>query len=276
MKTNIIKFLESDTGTMVKRKRPTESLTVQSPPMTLPIASPSPSTWVSSIHSGGGNRVGSFAACVDEIVDPHTLILGTQPSVRSLNNGWYFGSDANAFWHIVGDALGFRRGFHCNTRPNGDVVPSIAQHLLHTEAIQYNEAMRRLNGAGYALWDILESSERKGSLDSAIKNPTPAPIEAFVERYKSVQRICFATGKGSAISFRKHFADWLQRGRFRVAPDAASVEVFGTGTKAVPNVADGIELCVMHSVSPACAGIAYPVKRQQWFDRCFTAEQGTQ
>merc|ERR1712083_456378 len=92
---------------------------------------------------------------------PHTLILGTQPSCNSLDHGWYFGSDANAFWHIVGDALGFCRGFHVHCRPGGGAVPSISKHLLYSNAVSYGEAVQRLNRAGYAVWDILESSNRK-------------------------------------------------------------------------------------------------------------------
>jgi hypothetical protein len=38
--------------------------------------------------------------------------------------------------------------------------------------------MRRLTARGYALWDIVAESERKGSLDSDIKNATFADVQA--------------------------------------------------------------------------------------------------
>ena len=49
---------------------------------------------------------------------PHTLLLGTQPSDNSLRAGQYFMTNENAFWWIVGDALGFRRGEYTNDDNN--------------------------------------------------------------------------------------------------------------------------------------------------------------
>jgi len=39
----------------------------------------------------------------------HTLILGTHPSIKSLEEQQYFAHPLNAFWWIAGDCLGFRR-----------------------------------------------------------------------------------------------------------------------------------------------------------------------
>ena len=183
--------------------------------------------WTSSlVDAGGGGRTGSFEAIIDASVAlPHTLLVGTQPATKSLANCWYFANDTNAFWHIVGHALRFRRGFHEQARPNGDVVPSIAKHLrggeLHLHeprdevCADYEEAVARLQGAGYALWDILSSSVRKSkksgkqsSLDSDIRTPKAADIEGLVRRHPSIRRIVFVTGKGSADTFRKHFSEW--------------------------------------------------------------------
>ena len=61
-------------------------------------------------------RKGAFPPVVDEQTPPHTLLLGTQPSDTSLRENRYFMTNANVFWHIVGDALGFRRGFHVDGR----------------------------------------------------------------------------------------------------------------------------------------------------------------
>ena len=86
---------------------------------------------------------------------PHTLILGTQASDNALAEAKAFATNENAFWHIIGDALGFRRGFHIGGR--ADAVPTIKRHLLHEEgaACGYDEAVARLLGAGFALWDIV-------------------------------------------------------------------------------------------------------------------------
>ena len=154
-------------------------------------------------------RKGSFLPSVDPEVPPHTLLLGTQPSDNALAHGGYYMTNANAFWHIVGDALGFRRGFHIggrsdapdfvrrhliepypnpnpNPSPNPSPSPSpspdqVRRHLMHSEEVSYDEAMRRLTARGYALWDVVADSERKGSLDGDIKNPTFADVQALVE-----------------------------------------------------------------------------------------------
>ena len=102
--------------------------------------SPSGSDFRSAVvDTGGKGRVPSFAATYDPQVNTHTLILGTQPSSNSLDAGWYFGTNSNAFWHIVGDALGFRRGFHCGART--EAVPSILPHLLHAEEVYSEKAV---------------------------------------------------------------------------------------------------------------------------------------
>ena len=239
-----------------------------------------PTAQTQLVDGGGVGRTGSFTALVHEMVPPHTLLLGTQPSEVSLAHGWYFGKDENAFWHIVGAALGFRRGFHvgANQRERGDVVPSIAKFLPplqeSTVVEEYDDAVRRLLGAGYALWDILESSERKSgnkktSMDAHIKKAKKAPIEELVNAHPSIRRLVFVTGSGSAAIFQQHFEAWLASGRF-VCGNERAFKVFGDGSKRggkgttrVPmkgNAGDGaangvamIELVVPPSVSPAAA-----------------------
>lgn len=254
---------------------------------------------------------GSFEAKVDAHVEPHTLILGTQPSDNSLAQGRYFMTNINAFWHIVGDALGFRRGFWTGKRTSPP--PSIASQLLYppSATVDYDEAMRRLTSNGYALWDILASSVRKGSLDSAIRCPVYADVRGFVAAHPSIRRICFATGKGSAELFRKGNKDWLATpGAFMVqSRDELSQRVFAktmaSGKVANPlasatNRAGPIELVILESVSPAyvprpawcsaaqkAAGYddeysrvpapsAYAWKRDRWLAQCFGALPGSE
>lgn len=60
---------------------------------------------------------------------PATLLLGSQASDNSMAREEAFASNENAFWHILGDALGFARGFHHKGRMHA--VDSIWPHLLH-------------------------------------------------------------------------------------------------------------------------------------------------
>lgn len=210
---------------------------------------------------------GSLAPLVEEAGTPHTLILGTQASDNALAEAKAFATNESAFWHIIGDALGFRRGFHIKRT---DAVPTIKKHLLHPEsaACDYEEAVARLLCAGFAVWDIVAQSERVGSLDCDIRNPCFNDVRALCSLYPSIHRICFATGGGSATIFRRAWKQWLATpGAFCVAPDRTSQAVFA---RCVSESGDSeamcsgndrdnerggreapIELMVMESVSPA-------------------------
>ncbi len=79
------------------------------------------------------------------------LILGTMPGEESLRKREYYAHPRNAFWRILGSLLGFE------------------------PAADYEEKTRILLENNIALWDVMNSCERKGSLDSSIK------IESIIE-----------------------------------------------------------------------------------------------
>lgn len=241
-------------------------------------------------------KKGSFSALVHPTIPPHTLLLGTQPSDNSLEHNGYYMTNSNAFWYIVGDALGFRRNFFIN---RNDAVDYVRPHLLHERKATYGEAAERLCSAGYAAWDIVAESERKGSLDSAIRDAEYADIRGFLKTHPTIRRICFSTGSSSAKRFKSAHGQWLseEKEKFRRYDDEASKEVFPTLLPRKDSLSDDatIELCVMTSVSPAAnprqtwsaekqkakgfddewterPAALYPWKRARWFEVCFKDE----
>ena len=98
------------------------------------------------------------------------LILGSMPSVESLNQGFYYAHPRNAFWHILADVYG-------EPLPGG--IP---------------ERIDLLNRHGIALWDVLQSCERQGSLDSAIRQPAPNDFVGLFRRCPDVRRILLNGG----------------------------------------------------------------------------------
>src|SRR3954451_23432881 len=80
-----------------------------------------------------------------------TLILGTMPGAASLRAGQYYAHPRNAFWTIIGELLGF------------------------DARLDYAARIDHLAAARIAVWDVLQSCERPGSLDSNIDRQSVVP-----------------------------------------------------------------------------------------------------
>ena len=72
------------------------------------------------------------------------LILGSFPSERSLEVVQYYANRRNQFWPLLSDVFGF-----------------------DAEA-PYEERIQAVKGHGVALWDVVHSCRRAGSLDAKI------------------------------------------------------------------------------------------------------------
>ena len=118
---------------------------------------------------------------------PKVLILGSMPSVKSLEEHQYYGHPRNQFWPIMFELLG-----------------SDMEHV--SDGNVYFQKVELIKSNSIAIWDVLASCERKGSLDSDIKDEIPNKIIDFLERYKSIEVIVFNGGKAEA-SFKKYFKE---------------------------------------------------------------------
>jgi len=118
-----------------------------------------------------------FAPIADE--NSRILILGSMPSVESLRREQYYGNPQNAFWRLMAALLG---------EPYAeDYANRTAMLLRH----------------GVALWDVLRSCEREGSLDSNIKRPEVNDFAAFFAAHPRISRVYLNGGKAYAL-FKKH------------------------------------------------------------------------
>ena len=84
------------------------------------------------------------------------LILGSFPSVRSREEGFYYGHRQNRFWKMLASVL------------NAPVPETV------------NEKKMLLTDNGIALWDVIASCEISGSADSSIKNAEPNDISVIL------------------------------------------------------------------------------------------------
>lgn len=73
------------------------------------------------------------------------LILGNMPGVASLNAQQYYSHPRNTFWPITGELFGF------------------------DPAAPYDDRVAALTKAGVAVWDVLKSCRRVGSLDADVE-----------------------------------------------------------------------------------------------------------
>jgi hypoxanthine-DNA glycosylase len=116
-----------------------------------------------------------------------TLILGNMPSVMSLGSQQYYANPRNAFWRIAGEVFGFDA-----TEP-------------------YDARTAELTARGVAVWDVLRSCRRVGSLDSAVEPDSMVAndFDRLFERNPDIARVFF---NGAAAE--KNFTRLV-----RLAPD---------------------------------------------------------
>ncbi len=100
------------------------------------------------------------------------LILGSMPSVQSLAMRQYYAHPRNAFWPIM--AALFNEG----------------------QPLAYLQGQYMLQEKGVAIWDVLKSCMRKGSLDAAIDKRTMKmnDFNMFFAEHSSVTHIFFNGG----------------------------------------------------------------------------------
>lgn len=143
------------------------------------------------------------------------LILGSIPGVASLSAGQYYAHPQNAFWKIMGRIL--------------DIAP----------AANYETRVEALKRANIALWDVLESCIRPGSMDTAIdlNSAKPNNIAALLQRQPQLHTICF-NGSAAEKIFKQ-----------RIQPFLGNVSV---------------KYIRLPSTSPAHASMSFEIKLAAW------------
>lgn len=142
----------------------------------------------------------------------HTLILGTVPGAESLRKQQYYGYLRNPFWPILGEIFNF------------------------DPELPYGERLLALNRHGIGLWSIIKQCERRGSLDSNIKNPVFNDLAGLLLSHPKLKKICL-DGKSTEKFLRRY-----QKG----------------------NQLPEFTLCILPSSSPAHAAMNYQEKLAQW------------
>jgi len=154
--------------------------------------------------------------------DARILVLGSLPGQKSIAEQQYYAHPQNAFWPIMLELFGVE----------GD----------------YQERCEQLQEQGIALWDVLHSSVRPGSMDSDIRMDSARPNDfgTFFTQHKAVALVAF-NGRKAEQMF----------GRF---VNAASIP-------------DSIGRVGLPSTSPAYASMPFSGKLSAWREALLLSPQ---
>jgi len=144
------------------------------------------------------------------------LILGSMPGIASLRAGQYYAHPRNQFWPIMAELLG-----------------------VDLPALAYPARLQALRAAGLALWDVLQSCHRPGSLDAdiAAEALVANDFEAFFRRHPAISHVYF-NGAAAERLFARH-----ARPRLNLPP---------------------AHFLRLPSTSPAHAALDFPAKLAAW------------
>lgn len=117
-----------------------------------------------------------FAPVVDE--NCRTLILGSFPSVKSRENGFYYGHPQNRFWRMLAAVY-------------ADAVP-----------VSITEKTSLLLRHHLALWDVIANCEIDGSADASVREAVPVDIARITDRAHITRVLC--NGKLAGTLYARH------------------------------------------------------------------------
>ena len=110
--------------------------------------------------------------------DARVLILGSFPSVRSRETGFYYGHPQNRFWRVIAAVT-------------GEETP-----------VTTEQKCAMLIKHGIALWDSIASCSIEGSSDASISQVVPNDIASLINA-SSIKRI-FCNGRTAYDCYEKY------------------------------------------------------------------------
>lgn len=105
--------------------------------------------------------------CLPPVIDSRAriLILGTMPSVISLDKQRYYANPNNQFWRLIYGVFG--------EEPD----------------TEYTDRIGFIGSKGIALWDVLKACTREGSADADIEDEEPNNLPLLLKNYPNIKSI---------------------------------------------------------------------------------------
>ena len=113
------------------------------------------------------------------------LILGSFPSVKSREEGFFYGHPQNRFWKVVAAV---------HNAPVPVTIPQKKEFLLQHHI---------------AVWDVIQSCDIVGSADSTIKNVVANDLQVILTQ-ANIKKI-FVNGKKAEQLYKQHIAKDIGR-----------------------------------------------------------------
>ena len=149
----------------------------------------------------GGLQDGAAAARVAHTLGPifdersRVLVLGTMPSPRSREVGFYYGHPQNRFWRVMERLHGLRD-----------------HELIDNDARRAFLLAHRI-----ALWDVLAACNIAGASDASIANPEPNDLARILDA-APIETVCTTGSKAAQLCRRFDGPVLTQRGIELVEP----------------------------------------------------------
>ena len=117
--------------------------------------------------------------------DSKILILGSFPSVKSREMGFFYGHPQNRFWRVLAEIF-------------SEPIPKTVDEKR--ELLRQNKI---------ALWDVIASCDIEGSADSSIRNAVPNDLSVILSE-ADIKRI-FVNGKTAEKYYKKYQEPQIKR-----------------------------------------------------------------
>ena len=124
-----------------------------------------------------------------------TLILGSFPSIKSVENDFYYAHPSNQFWKIL---------------------EAITSYPIKNR----DQKTWLLKEAKLGIWDMIAVCTRENSADSRLEDEEVNDIAALLEAHPQIKKIAF-TGKKAQALYETHFSHLEIETTYLPSPSAA-------------------------------------------------------
>jgi hypoxanthine-DNA glycosylase len=108
--------------------------------------------------------------------DARVFILGSLPGEESLKQKRYYAHPTNQFWRLLGVAI------------DEDL-----------QSLGYEARLQRLADRRIALWDVIASASRHGSLDQTIRDAAHNRIEHLLHQFDELRALAFNGSTAASV-----------------------------------------------------------------------------